>query len=197
MTSTPMTASMVQAFREDFDAVARVPGFEATAMTLATADAQGHPSTRTVLLKEMDERGFVFYTNLGSRKARHLRENPWAAITFHWAPLEKQVHAEGRVEPVTAAEADAYWATRPRESQLGGWASKQSSTLADRETFLAEVEHVTRQYEGDLVPRPPHWSGFRLLPERLEFWKGMPFRLHERVVHESGPSGWSSRLLYP
>ena len=167
------------------------------AMALATADANGRPSVRMVLLKGVDERGFVFYTNLGSRKARELRDRPWASLCFHWGPLEEQIRVEGRVEQVSDEEADAYFASRPRGSQIGAWASKQSETLDDAEALRAEVRGLEAKFEGAPVPRPPFWSGFLILPERIEFWYGKPDRLHDRMVFTSTPAGWALHRLYP
>lgn len=198
MTAPVLPKGVLAAFEDVFGAAKKAGVPEPTAMTLATADANGRPSSRIVLLKEVDARGFVFYTNFESRKARQLAENPWAALTFHWTAIERQVQVEGRVERVSDVEADAYWATRPRESQIGAWASKQSAPLAAREDFLSAAAEVGRRYETGAIPRPPHWSGFRVVPHRVEFWRGMPFRLHERVVHERSPDGiWSVRLLFP
>jgi pyridoxamine 5'-phosphate oxidase len=174
---------------------ARIP--EPTAFALATVGADGRPSVRMVLLKDVDERGFVFYTNYESQKGRQLGANPYAAICFHWAPLELQVRAEGRTEPVSTEEADAYFASRARGSQLGAWASQQSRVIdppGALETRLAEFE---QKFAGGPVPRPPHWSGFRLAPERIEFWKGKPNRLHERHLYTRKGSGWKVETLYP
>jgi len=169
----------------------------ANAMALATADANGRPSVRMVLLKGVDERGFVFYTNLGSRKARELRDRPFASLCFHWATLEEQVRIEGRVEQVSDEEADAYFATRPRGSQVGAWASKQSETLDDPARFHEAVREIEARYAGGPVPRPPFWSGFLVRPETIEFWYGKPDRLHDRMVFTRTPDGWSLRRLYP
>jgi len=173
---------------------------EPTAMALATATASGLPSVRMVLLKEADERGFVFYTNLGSRKARELAENPRAALCFHWQPLEVQVRVEGKVEPVSPVEADAYFAGRPRGSQIGAWASKQSTLLASREELEERIRSVNERYSDGEVPRPEFWSGFRVVPERIEFWFGQPSRLHDREVYirdAAEPNGWWVERLYP
>ena len=171
-----------------------------TAMVVATADAQGRPSSRTVLLKAHDARGFVFYTHLDGRKGRELQGNPHAALLFHWprVMLGVQVRIEGEVEIVDDAEADAYFASRPRGSQLGAWASDQSETLASKDTFETRLAEVERRFEGGDVPRPPRWSGFRIVPRAVEFWYGAQFRLHERHLHERGDDGtWSTRMLFP
>jgi pyridoxamine 5'-phosphate oxidase len=172
---------------------------EPTAMTLATADAEGRPSARTVLLKAFDARGFVFYTNFDSRKGQQLTHNPHAALLLLWKTLRDQVQVkvEGTVEPVSLAEADAYFASRPRPSQVGAWASLQSQTMPSRETFEARVAAFEKRFEGGDVPRPPHWSGFRVVPERIEFWYGARYRLHERHHYERIGDAWTKRLLYP
>lgn len=170
-----------------------------TAMTLATADASGRPSARTVLLKAFDARGFVFYTNYDSRKGRQLAENPQAALLFLWKTLREQVQVkiEGTVEPVTLAEADEYFASRPRPSQIGAWASLQSETLDSRDTFEARIDAFEKEFEGGEVPRPPHWSGFRVVPELIEFWYGARYRLHERQHYQRIDGQWNKRMLYP
>jgi len=172
---------------------------EPTAMTVATVGADGRPAARTVLLKTVDERGFVFFTNFNSRKGKHLAANPQAALLFHWKHLQEgvQVKIEGTVEPVSAAEADDYFAVRPRGSQIGAWASLQSQTLASRELFEQRVAEVEKKYEGIDVPRPPHWSGFRVVPERIEFWYGARFRLHERQCYQRTDGVWTQVMLYP
>jgi pyridoxamine 5'-phosphate oxidase len=167
------------------------------AMALATADASGAPSVRMVLLKGHDQRGFVFYTNSLSRKGGELAENPRAALLFHWKSLRRQVRVEGPVEPVSEAEADAYFATRARASQLGAWASDQSRPLESRAVFEARHEAVALDYEGREVPRPPHWTGYRVRPERIEFWTDRPHRLHERRLFVREDEGWRESLLYP
>jgi len=170
---------------------------EPDAMVLSTVDADGRPSGRYVLLKKADARGFVFFTNLGSRKARALAANRLGALTFYWPP-ETQVRIEGRVEPVTAEEADAYFATRPREFQIGAWASSQSDPLASRAALDARVREATAKFDaGAAVARPPFWSGYRLVPDRIEFWTRDPHRLHDRVLYERRDGAWSRTLLFP
>jgi len=168
------------------------------AMALATADPAGRPSVRMVLMKGHDDRGFVFYTNLDSRKGEELAANLDAALLFHWKSLRRQVRIEGRAEPVNDAEADAYFASRSRDSQLGAWASDQSRPLDARATFEARYEEVRARFEGGDVPRPPRWSGWRVVPDRIEFWSDRPHRLHERRLFTRGSDGtWSEGLLYP
>jgi pyridoxamine 5'-phosphate oxidase len=170
---------------------------DANAMALATADARGRPSVRMVLLKGHDARGFIFYTNQDSRKGGELDSNPQAALLFHWKSLRRQVRIEGAVEPVSAEEADAYFATRSRDSQLGAWASDQSRPLDRRETFEARYEEMRARFEGRDVPRPPRWSGYRVVPEWIEFWTDRAHRLHERRLFTRADSGWVEGLLYP
>ncbi|MDQ8758039.1 pyridoxamine 5'-phosphate oxidase [Sphingosinicella sp. LHD-64] len=166
-------------------------------MALATADASGAPSVRMVLLKGHDARGFVFYTNWESRKGRELAANRQAALLFHWKSLRRQVRVEGQVEPVSEAEADAYFATRSRESRLGAWASDQSRPLESRALFEARYEEVVARFAATDVPRPPHWSGWRVVPERIEFWQDRPHRLHERRLFTRTADSWTEGLLYP
>jgi len=171
-----------------------------TAMVVATATLDARPSARTVLLKSHDARGFVFYTHLDGRKGRQLQANPHAALLFHWprVRLGVQVRVEGTIEMVSEAEADAYFASRPRVSQLGAWASKQSETLASRAAFEARLRQVEAEFEGREVPRPARWTGLRVKPERIEFWYGAEFRLHQRDAYERDRAGeWGKRMLYP
>jgi pyridoxamine 5'-phosphate oxidase len=174
---------------------------EPTAMSVATVGEDGRPSLRMVLLKDFDERGFVFYTNLGSRKARELKGNPHAALCFHWQPFEIQVRIEGRVDQVSDVEADAYYASRPRGSRVGAWASIQSTPLPSYDSLVRRVEALDARFgpTGD-IPRPAFWSGFRVVPSAIEFWQGRPSRLHERDVytlHPGDPPHWSVGLLFP
>ena len=182
-------------FRE---AEATVP-VDPNAMVLSTVGPEGRPSSRVVLLKGFDAEGFVFYGNLESRKFRELRAHPWAALNFHWKPLGKQVRIEGGVTQVSDQEADAYFATRARGSQIGAWASRQSEPLPSRATLEAAVRDVEARYAGGNVPRPPFWSGFRLDPDRIEFWKAGEFRLHDRQVFRrtSKAAPWTVERLYP
>jgi pyridoxamine 5'-phosphate oxidase len=167
------------------------------AMALATADADGRPSVRTVLLKGHGPEGFVFYANEQSAKGAQLAANARAALLFHWKSLRRQVRIEGPVERVSAAQADAYFASRARDSQLGAWASDQSRPLDRRETFEQRFEEMNRRFAGKDVPRPPHWGGYRVIPERIEFWTDRPHRLHERRLFIRDGGGWNEGLLYP
>ena len=167
------------------------------AMALATADAAGRPSVRMVLLKGHDERGFTFFTNLDSRKGGDLAANPHASLLFHWKSLRRQVRIDGPIRAVSEAEADAYFASRSRDSRLGAWASDQSRPLPDRATFEARVEAARERFGAGDIPRPPRWSGYRVIPERIEFWSDRAARLHERRLFERTGSGWREGLLYP
>ena len=170
---------------------------EPTAFALATVSDDGQPSVRILLLKGVDERGFVFFTNYESRKGRELLGRGKAAMVFHWQPLEVQVRIEGPVEPVSAGEADAYFASRPRGSQIGAWASLQSRPIDPPGQLDRRVAEFEKKFEGKSVPRPPHWGGFRLVPKVIEFWKNMPSRLHERHRYVKLAGAWSATTLYP
>jgi pyridoxamine 5'-phosphate oxidase len=166
-------------------------------VALATADAAGRPSARIVLIRHVDARGFVFHTNYNSRKAQDLTRNPSAALCFHWPSLEEQIRVEGSAERIDPAESDAYFAGRPRGSQIGAWASEQSRELASAEALATRTREVEQQFEGRTVTRPPHWGGFRIVPHRMEFWFGRADRLHERILYVAQDGGWHVSRLYP
>jgi len=170
---------------------------EPTAMSLATLEESGMPAVRVVLLKGLDARGFTFYTNLGSAKARQLALHPKAALCFYWMPLDKQIRISGAVEPVTEAEADAYFATRPRQSQIGAWASRQSEPYTERWELEKRLVTYTAKFGVGKVTRPPFWSGYRLLPEQIEFWLKQPFRLHDRLLYTREGEQWRQTRLFP
>ena len=204
MTTNPappaLLAEALATFDRLFTEAAAAGEPDPTAMVVATAGLDARPSARTVLLKAHDARGFVFYTHLDGRKGRELQANPHAALLFHWPRVEGgvQVRIEGAVEIVSDEEADAYFATRPRGSQVGAWASKQSETLDPPSRFAERIVQVEQEFEGRDVPRPPRWTGLRVRPERIEFWYGAQYRLHERHLYESDLAGeWSVRMLYP
>jgi pyridoxamine 5'-phosphate oxidase len=189
----------IRQFAAWYDAAVAAGIPEPEAMTLATATPDGRPSARVVLLRSFDARGFCFFTNYDSRKGRELADNPHAAVAFHWAVLERQVRIEGRVEQTTAAESDAYFHSRPSASRIGAWSSPQSRVIASR----AELETLVARYAAEhpdesAIPRPPHWGGFRLVPERIEFWQGRPSRLHDRLRFErQAGGGWQLDRLAP
>ena len=176
---------------------ARSHGIDTAPVALATADREGRPSARIVLLRGLDQRGFVFYTNYNSRKARELTANAHAALCFYWPTLDEQIRIEGAVELVSAAESDAYFAGRPRGSQIGAWASSQSEVLDARATFERRIADTEARFAGQPVTRPPFWGGFRLVPQRIEFWYGRESRLHERTLYTRDGDGWQVATLYP
>ena len=192
-----LNEEILHRFKEAFEAAETAGEPEPTAMVLATSDGDGNLSTRTVLLKGVDERGFVFYTNTLSIKGRQLHALKRAAITFLWKASASQVHAQGAVERVTEEEADTYFATRARDSQIGAWASRQSEVLESRELLERRVKEYEDQFAGGDVPRPPHWSGYRLLPEVVEFWHGREHRLHDRFRYTFEDGDWVLQRLFP
>lgn len=169
----------------------------ANAMSLATVSAEGKPSVRIVLLKARDDKGFVFYTNKNSRKSQQIRANDHVALCFYWGETGKQIRIEGTAVPTTDAESDAYFETRPRESQLGAWASHQSEAIESRQVLKDRFAEITKQYEGQDVPRPPHWGGWRVLPEYIEFWEEGAHRLHKRYAYSHAGDGWTEEILCP
>ena len=187
----------IDLFAEWFEAATEAGIYMPEAMTLATCTPDGRPSARMVLLKGFDARGFVFYTNYGSRKAAELIANPHAALVLHWAVLQRQVRIEGAVMKVTEEESYAYFSSRPRGSRIGAWASQQSTVLEQRQTLEERVKEYEKQFEGGDVPLPPFWGGFRVAPARIEFWQGRANRLHDRLVFTQGSDGWKTVRLYP
>ena len=187
----------VEQFRRWFDVALAAGLHEPNAMTVATATRDGRPSARVVLLKGFEERGFVFYTNYEGRKGRELEENPRAALLFYWGELERQVRVEGAVSRVSEEESDAYYASRPRGSRLGAWASEQSRVVGGREVLEERIGDLEAEYEGREVPRPPFWGGYRVGPEVVEFWQGRENRLHDRLVYRRQGAGWEIRRLQP
>jgi pyridoxamine 5'-phosphate oxidase len=193
-----LAAGPIEQFRLWLDQAMAADPQEFTAMTLATADREGRPSARVVLLKGVDERGFVFYTNYESRKGRELLENPRAALVFYWAALDRQVRVEGRVERTSREESEAYFLSRPLGSRLGAWASPQSERISGREEIERRVEEVERRFPDGEVPLPDSWGGFRVRPEEIEFWQGRTSRLHDRLRYvRSGDEGWRVERLAP
>jgi pyridoxamine 5'-phosphate oxidase len=191
------TLDPIVRFRESYDHARNLEVFDPSRAALATSDREGRPSVRFVLVKEWDASGFVFYTNLESRKARELAERPEAALAFHWSSVGLQVRIEGPVQPVSAEQADRYFAARPRGSQLSAWASQQSAPIASREVLIESLAQVEAHFRELDVPRPPFWSGFRLLPVRIEFWQDRPDRLHDRLLYTRDHDSWRTAILSP
>ena len=193
----PLYQEAINAFREKHARTSELGVREPSAMSLATVGANGQPSIRTVLLRGIDERGFVFFTNSQSRKGEQMAGNSQVALTFFWDAWAEQVHVEGRVEVIPDSESDEYWKTRARLSQIGAWASDQSRPLSGRDEFMASVAEIQKRFKGQDVHRPPHWFGYRVVPSRIELWSGREGRLHERYVYESNGETWTKQLLYP
>ncbi|MFQ5865131.1 MAG: pyridoxamine 5'-phosphate oxidase [bacterium] len=187
----------IRRFAQLYDKIVKPDIPETSAVVLATASRDGKPSARVVLLKEFDEQGFVFYTNLESRKAKELQVNPYCALCFYWEQIDYQVRVEGMAVRVSDSEADEYFASRPKDSQISSWASQQSTTLGERQELGARFNKYKKMFESRDVPRPPFWSGYRVLPERVEFWKRRENRLHERTLYIRENASWVLKLLYP
>lgn len=199
MSETQINADPIALFRSWLDDATASEPADSNAVALATADADGRPSVRMVLLKAVDERGFVFYTNMESRKGEQIRANPTAALCFHWKSLKRQVRVEGGVVAVSKTEADAYFASRPRQSRIGAWASAQSRPMEGAFDLEKKVALFAARYAVGRIPRPPYWTGCRVTPTRIEFWSDRPFRLHERIVYERADpaAAWTIARLYP
>ncbi|MEO8502729.1 MAG: pyridoxamine 5'-phosphate oxidase [Acidobacteriota bacterium] len=197
MSGGSIAADPISEFKARLALAAAHEAESGTAMTLATVDASGQPSARIVLLKSVDARGFSFFTNYGSRKARALDWAGRAALCWFWPSIAQQVRAEGTIERVEATESDAYFASRPRGSQIGAWASRQSEMLPDRATLVERVDKIEAKFAGQPIPRPPFWGGYRLSPERVEFWTGEESRLHHRWLYRLDGSSWATERLYP
>jgi pyridoxamine 5'-phosphate oxidase len=197
LTESDVAPDPVEQFRRWFDEALEADLHEPNAFVLATATRDGLPSARVVLLKGLDERGFVFYTNYEGRKGRELEENPRAALLFYWGELERQVRIEGTVSRVSEEESDAYYASRPRGSRLGAWASEQSRVVEGREVLESRIGDLEAEYEGREVPRPPFWGGYRVNPAAIEFWQGRENRLHDRIVYRRESGRWKTERLQP
>jgi len=191
-------ADPLRLFEKWFREALKIKALDVNAMTLATVSPAGQPSTRVVLLKGYDHKGFVFFTNYLSRKGRDLERHPQASLLFFWPELSRQIHLEGPAHKVAAWESDEYFQTRPRDSQLGAWVSEQSRVIKDRRILDQRMKEFEKRYQDQIIPRPPHWGGFRLVPRAIEFWKGQPSRLHDRLVYrKKAGGGWKRERLSP
>ena len=197
MSDKPAREDPIERFRKVFEEAVATGMADPNAMIVSSVDGSGRPSSRAVLLKDFDDAGFVFYTNLESRKGVEIQGNPHVSLSFYWRELKKQVHVRGRAEQVGDDEADAYFATRPRTAQLGAWASRQSRPMEGRAQLMARVAKFEARFLTGPVERPPHWSGFRVVPRTIEFWVAGAFRLHDRTAFVKTAEGWTSRKLYP
>ena len=197
MVNDPIYLEAYEHCRQLLDRAKQTDLREPWAVSLATVGADGRPSVRVVLLRNLDERGLVFYTNLKSRKAQQLAENPRASLCFYWDELREQLRIDGPVALIAEAESDQYWRGRPRDSQIGAWASRQSAALEDRATLEQRVADYEARFAEQDVPRPDFWQGFRLTPQRIEFWTARPARLHDRLIYQQEPGGWTSFRVYP
>ncbi|NNF03551.1 MAG: pyridoxamine 5'-phosphate oxidase [Rhodothermales bacterium] len=191
------TEDPVALFENWFEAAKKAGAYLPEALSLSTSSSGGRPSSRMVLLKDYDQRGFVFFTNYESRKAGDLKDNPEAAMLFHWAFLQRQVRIEGRVERVSREESEAYFRSRPRGSRIGAWASKQSRPLASRDELERRVAETEQRFKGTEIPLPDFWGGYRVIPRRIEFWQGRLYRLHDRIVFTRTEEGWATERLFP
>jgi pyridoxamine 5'-phosphate oxidase len=197
LTEDEVCPNPVDQFTEWFETALAGDILDANAMTLATTDNSGRPSSRIVLLKGVDKRGFRFYTNYGSRKGIELQENPHAALCFYWAPHERQVRIEGNVKRLSRSESQKYFAQRPRLSQIGAWASEQSAKVESREELVAKFENIKERFDGQDIPKPDFWGGFLIEPERFEFWQGRKGRMHDRIEYQRTKKGWTINRLAP
>ncbi len=191
------TDNPVEQFRNWFDEARKALIPEPSAMTVSTASPEGRPSARVLLLKDITEQGFVFFTNYNSRKGKEIENNPFASLTFFWPELERQVRIEGKLEKVAPEVSDNYFNSRPRGSRIGAWASPQSEEIPDRDTLEIREKELKEKFEGQEIPRPEHWGGYELIPDRLEFWQGRESRLHDRIVYRKTGSGWSRKRIAP